>query len=165
MASGLLPICFGEATKFAQYLLNSDKTYHVKAVLGHRTDTGDLAGNMVAKQNIPQITEADLKRLLAKFRGIQQQIPPMFSALKHQGKPLYLYARAGIDVSRTARNIDIKSLELLSFDGTAFEFMFVVVKALTSASWSMTWVNFWEWVRWSVLCTAHKLAMSKEQAC
>lgn len=116
LASGLLPICFGEATKFCQFLLDTDKTYEVKARFGVRTDTSDAAGEVISQRPIT-FSAADLQAAVIQARGPQLQVPTMYSALKYQGQPLYKYARQGITVPREARPIDIFRFDLLSFDG------------------------------------------------
>lgn len=115
LASGLLPICFGEATKFSQYLLDADKTYVVKAQLGVRTTTSDAEGEVVATTEVPDFTLAALEQALDDFRGEIAQIPSMYSALKYQGKPLYQYAREGIEVPRTSRTIQVYQLDLIDY--------------------------------------------------
>lgn len=116
LASGMLPICFGEATKFSQFLLDADKTYEVTASFGTRTTTSDADGDIVEQHPVAFERQA-LERVIETFTGHSKQVPSMFSALKHQGKPLYWYARQGLTVEREARDIHIKKLELLSFDG------------------------------------------------
>ena len=116
IATGMLPICFGEATKFSQFLLNADKNYLVTAQLGCRTTTGDSEGEVVARKSFQAVTMAQLQQVLSGFTGQMTQTPPMFSALKHQGQPLYLLARQGITVAREPRDIYIYSLEFLSFN-------------------------------------------------
>ena len=114
LATGMLPICLGEATKFSQFLLDADKRYRVTAKLGERTDTSDAEGQVVAEKAV----KCGLDEILAAlphFRGNLMQIPTMFSALKHQGKPLYEYARAGITVEREARPITIFELEFIDY--------------------------------------------------
>ncbi|AUI65561.1 MULTISPECIES: tRNA pseudouridine(55) synthase TruB [Glaesserella] len=113
LATGMLPICLGEATKFSQFLLDSDKRYRVIAKLGERTDTSDADGQIVQTRDV-QVEAAQILTALDAFRGDILQVPTMFSALKHQGKPLYEYARAGITVEREARPITI--FELLFID-------------------------------------------------
>ena len=114
LATGMLPICLGEATKFSQFLLDADKRYVVTAKLGERTDTSDAEGQVVETRpvnvEIPQILTA-----LEQFRGDILQVPTMFSALKHNGKPLYEYARAGITVEREARPITIFELNFIEY--------------------------------------------------
>ncbi|MDT0581258.1 tRNA pseudouridine(55) synthase TruB [Brumicola blandensis] len=115
LATGMLPICLGEATKFSQFLLDADKTYIVTAKLGERTDTSDSDGEIIATKPV-NVSEAQLHDLLPKYRGDIKQVPSMFSALKYQGKPLYYYARQGMEVPREARDIHIFSLEVLRFE-------------------------------------------------
>jgi tRNA pseudouridine55 synthase len=114
LATGMLPICLGEATKFSQFLLETDKTYQVTAKLGVRTTTSDADGEVV--ETLPvNVTEAQLFAACEQFKGPIKQVPSMFSALKHQGKPLYFYARQGIDIPREARDITIFSLSIDRF--------------------------------------------------
>lgn len=115
LASGLLPICFGEATKFSQYLLDADKTYSVKAQLGVRTTTSDSEGEVVSTRDVPLLTLAALDQALEAFRGTITQVPSMYSALKYQGKPLYKYAREGIEVPRPERTLQIYQLDLIDY--------------------------------------------------
>jgi len=117
MASGLLPLCFGEATKFSGYLLQADKHYTADCRLGIRTATGDALGEILEEAPVPCYSISQVEDVLAKFRGETMQIPPMFSALKHQGKRLYELAYKGIEVERQARRIMIHRLELIAFDG------------------------------------------------
>ena len=112
MATGLLPICLGEATKFSHYQLDADKTYQATILLGSQTDTGDADGQIIAQAPVPMFDEALLEDVAQQFLGAQQQIPPMYSALKKDGKKLYEYARAGIEVDRPPRDITIKAIEL-----------------------------------------------------
>ena len=113
-ATGLLPLCFGEATKFAQDLLDADKTYETVVHLGVRTDTGDTEGNVLATREV-DVTREQIDAVLSRFRGEIDQIPPMYSALKRDGKPLYEYARAGVTLEREARRVTIHSLEFLDY--------------------------------------------------
>lgn len=115
LATGVLPLCFGEATKFSQTMLDSDKAYIATARLGERTETGDSEGSVVENRPVPEGLTADvLEPLLDRFRGEIQQVPSMYSALKHKGRPLYEYARQGIEIERPARPVTIYSLELLA---------------------------------------------------
>ena len=120
MATGMLPMCFGEATKFCQYLLDADKCYEVTGLLGVKTSTADAMGEVIARTEAFSVSEAELQVVLLQFLGSIKQTPSMFSALKHQGTPLYKYARAGIDIPREARPITIHSLKLNHFDGQQF---------------------------------------------
>ena len=122
LASGLLPICFGEATKFCQFLLDTDKTYLVTAHFGLRTDTSDAAGEIISRRPV-SFDRAMLEQMMQQFRGPQMQVPTMFSALKYQGQPLYKYARQGIEVPREARPITIFRFELQQFDGEYASFL------------------------------------------
>lgn len=115
LATGMLPICLGEATKFSQFLLDADKRYLVTAKLGERTDTSDAEGQIVATRSVDVNLEAILTAL-PHFSGDLMQVPTMFSALKHNGKPLYEYARQGIAVEREARPITIFELKFISYD-------------------------------------------------
>jgi tRNA pseudouridine55 synthase len=114
-ATGLLPLCFGEATKFSQDLLEADKTYDTTVHLGQTTDTGDTEGEVVETRDV-NVTLARIHAVLEQFRGAIAQVPPMYSALKRDGKPLYEYARAGITLEREARNVIIHKLELISYE-------------------------------------------------
>ena len=116
LATGVLPVCLGEATKLSQYLLDSDKSYRTIAKLGIRTNTGDGEGEVVSERPVA-VTESDLEPVLARFRGPIEQVPSMFSALKHNGKPLYEYARQGIEIERPARKVNIYRLSLIEFRG------------------------------------------------
>ncbi len=120
LATGMLPICLGEATKFSQYLLDSDKRYRVIARLGQRTDTSDADGNVVETRAV-NFTEYALAEALDSFRGTTQQVPSMYSALKHQGRPLYEYARQGIAVPREARDITVYELLFIRHDADELE--------------------------------------------
>ena len=114
-ATGLLPLCFGEATKFSQDLLEADKTYDTTVHLGVRTSTGDTEGEVL--ETLPvNVTLTQIEAALAQFRGPINQVPPMHSALKRDGKPLYEYARAGITLEREARAVVIHHLELLAYE-------------------------------------------------
>lgn len=115
LATGMLPVCLGEATKFSQFLLDADKRYQVTAKLGERTDTSDAEGQVVETRDV-QVDVQDILAALPHFRGDLMQVPTMFSALKHQGKPLYEYARAGITVEREARPITIFDLQFIAYD-------------------------------------------------
>ncbi len=116
LATGLLPLCFGEATKFSADLLDADKTYEAVLKLGVTTDSGDAEGRVVASAAV-DVTKNDILRVLPMFTGDLQQIPPMHSALKRDGRPLYELARQGIEVEREARAVTIHRLECLAFAG------------------------------------------------
>ena len=120
LATGLLPICFGEATKFSNALLEADKTYHAIVRLGQITTTGDAEGEIIA-EHVVDFGQTDIEAVLQKFRGTIQQLPPMHSALKHQGKPLYEYIRQGETVERKLRAVTIHELVLNSIDGNEMD--------------------------------------------
>ncbi|MGI9211448.1 MAG: tRNA pseudouridine(55) synthase TruB [Methylococcaceae bacterium] len=121
LASGLLPVCLGEATKLSGFLLNHDKRYTVTIRLGITTDTGDTEGSMVATAPVPRLTKNDMLEVLSGFRGEVMQKPPMYSAIKHQGKRLYELARQGIEVERKARPVTLYELNLLSMEDDSLE--------------------------------------------
>ncbi len=118
-ATGLLVCCLGRATKIAGSMLNADKGYVATMRLGQETDSGDLTGNIVseAAAGFDGVVQGDLETVLERFRGNIEQVPPMYSALKRDGKPLYEYARQGIELDRPPRSVTIYKLELLSFTG------------------------------------------------
>ncbi len=116
-ATGMLPLCFGEATKICAYLLDADKTYRVVAELGTATDTGDAEGSVTELAAVPDLGEADWRSLLLGFLGDSEQVPPMYSALKRDGKRLYELARKGEVVDREARPITIREIALLEARG------------------------------------------------
>ena len=113
-ADGLLPLCFGEATKFSAYLLDADKRYRAVLQLGVTTTTGDPEGEVLSTRAV-DASCADLAAVLPRFMGEIEQIPPMHSALKHQGRPLYEYARAGIEIERPPRRVQIRALDLVEW--------------------------------------------------
>jgi tRNA pseudouridine55 synthase len=113
LATGMLPICFGAATKISAYLLDARKTYRVVGCLGAATDTGDADGRVIARAATPALDVAMLEPVLARFRGTIWQTPPMYSALKHEGRRLYELARRGVEVERKARSVRIDALTLL----------------------------------------------------
>jgi len=120
LATGVLPLCFGEATKFSQFLLAADKAYRVTGKLGVKTASGDTDGDIIRRCPVEGITEDKLLNVLAQFIGETQQIPSMYSALKHKGQPLYKLARQGVEVERKPRTIHLYELTLLDFDGDEF---------------------------------------------
>ncbi|MGH8529247.1 MAG: tRNA pseudouridine(55) synthase TruB [Nevskiales bacterium] len=122
LATGLLPICFGEATKLSAFLLESDKRYRVAARLGLQTDTGDAEGKPIAQMAVPPLAAAQVEAMFRRHLGPQQQRPPMYSALKHQGQRLYALARQGIEVERAARPIVIHEMNLLGLSADTLEF-------------------------------------------
>lgn len=117
LATGMLPICFGEATKISQYLLDADKCYETTGLLGIKTNTADSMGEIIAKVENFSISSEEVTTVLKQYEGNITQTPSMFSALKHNGTPLYRLARKGIEIPRQARDIEIKQLKLNHFDG------------------------------------------------
>ncbi len=115
LATGVLPICLGEATKFSQFLLDADKTYLATFVLGEKTATGDAEGEVLETLNAEALTEAQVADAIQGFLGEIEQVPPMYSALKQNGQPLYKLARQGIEVERNARQVEIMEYRLLAF--------------------------------------------------
>ncbi|MFO7552185.1 MAG: tRNA pseudouridine(55) synthase TruB [Haliea sp.] len=115
LATGVLPLCFGEATKFSQYLLDADKAYASTFVLGESRTTGDAEGEVVASSDASALTREQLESALQAFRGDIEQIPSMYSAIKHEGQPLYKLARKGQEVERKVRKVRIDVLELREF--------------------------------------------------
>ncbi|MDE0950975.1 MAG: tRNA pseudouridine(55) synthase TruB [Halioglobus sp.] len=115
LATGVLPLCFGEATKFSQYLLDADKAYESTFVLGTITDSGDAEGKVLEERDTSGITQADVVAALKAFEGEIQQVPSMFSAIKQNGQPLYKLARQGLEVERKSRSVVIKTLQMRAF--------------------------------------------------
>ena len=115
LATGVLPLCFGEATKFSQYLLDADKAYESTFVLGTITDSGDAEGKVLEERDTSGITQADVIAALKAFEGEIQQVPSMFSAIKQNGQPLYKLARQGLEVERKSRSVVIKTLQMRAF--------------------------------------------------
>ena len=122
LATGVLPICFGEATKLSSYLLDADKTYVGRARLGVSTTTGDAEGTPLRHSDASAVNGAMLEAAIGALLGPQRQIPPMYSALKHSGVPLYTLAREGLEVERAPRDIVVHALRLLAFENDEFEF-------------------------------------------
>ncbi|MGE3318611.1 MAG: tRNA pseudouridine(55) synthase TruB [Candidatus Berkiella sp.] len=116
LASGMLPICLGEATKFSRFFIEEDKRYTVEACLGSTTTTGDKEGEVLNTQAVPSFSDEQIQAALSHFLGTQTQIPPMYSAVKHNGQPLYKLARRGIEVARKERTITISELTLTHRD-------------------------------------------------
>lgn len=116
LATGLLPICLGEATKFAQHVTDADKTYIANIKLGIKTTTGDAEGEVVSTKPV-DVSPIQFQQVCQQFIGEISQVPPMYSALKHEGKALYEYARAGVEIERKARNVTIKNITINSFAG------------------------------------------------
>jgi tRNA pseudouridine55 synthase len=123
LADGLLPICFGNATKLSAFLLDADKRYWVRVRLGEKTTTQDAEGEVIETRPAEHIGEADVRAVLPRFLGEIEQLPPMYSAVKHEGQRLYKLAREGKEVARTPRRITIHSLELTKFESPEFELL------------------------------------------
>lgn len=121
LATGLLPLCFGHATKLSEFLLGSDKRYWVRVKLGVTTTTADAEGEVVSERPAEHIGQADVEQVLPQFTGRIKQLPPMYSAVKHKGQRLYELAREGQEVEREPREIDIHALEVVNFEGPEFE--------------------------------------------
>ena len=121
LATGVLPLCLGEATKISQFLLDSDKRYMAKVKLGERTDSGDSEGVVIDVQRRIDVDYDALVQTLTKFEGEIKQLPPMYSALKHNGVPLYKLARKGISIKRKARSVTIDNIRLINFDNNIAE--------------------------------------------
>ncbi|AOM02549.1 tRNA pseudouridine(55) synthase TruB [Cobetia marina] len=128
MATGLLPVCFGEATKFSSHLLEADKVYRARIKFGQVTDTGDAEGEILREREIPELAESELEAVLDRFRGEIDQVPPMYSALKHQGRPLYELARQGIEIERAVRRVTIYNMALLARHSDGIEIEVAVSK-------------------------------------
>jgi tRNA pseudouridine55 synthase len=122
-ATGMLPICFGEASKTAGFMLDASKSYLATAVLGQATSTGDTEGELVQEMPQPNLAESEIRDVFDQFCGTIEQIPPMYSALKSEGTPLYKLARAGITVERKARTVCIHRLDLQSWDKPVLKFV------------------------------------------
>jgi tRNA pseudouridine55 synthase len=121
-ATGMLPVCLGEASKTAGFMLNASKTYLARARLGQATTTGDIEGEISATAATPTLDQAGIAAVLTGFEGTIRQVPPMYSALKHEGQPLYRLARAGREVPREAREVTIHSLHLVSWEAPLLTF-------------------------------------------
>ncbi len=122
MATGMLPLCFGEATKVSQYLIDCDKRYRASMRLGITTSTGDAEGDVLSEVAVKDMDPAQIEKVLANFRGDIEQIPPMFSALKHQGKRLYKLAAQGIEVERAPRPVTIYQLDFCGYQDNVVDF-------------------------------------------
>jgi tRNA pseudouridine55 synthase len=120
LATGMLPLCFGEATKICQYLLDADKCYETTGVLGVKTDSSDATGEITSQISNFSVSTAQLNTVIEQYKGKIKQVPSMFSALKHNGRALYHYARQGHTIERQAREVSINTLELKDFDGNNF---------------------------------------------
>ena len=123
LASGMLPICLGEATKVSGFLLDADKRYWVRCKLGERTATGDAEGEVLETRPVGEPDAAQVEAVLARFRGTIEQVPPMYSALKHEGQRLYKLARQGVEVERQPRQVEIHELQLLALEGDSMDIL------------------------------------------
>lgn len=159
LATGVLPLCFGEATKFSQYLLDSDKGYETLMQLGKTTTTADAEGEVLQTREVT-VGRADIEAVLPEFRGQISQIPPMYSALKRDGQPLYKLARAGEVVEREARSVTIARLELLAFEGDTARLAVDCSKAPISGPWWKISVRSWVVVLTSRNCVAPRPVLS-----
>lgn len=121
LATGLLPICLGEATKISGFLLDADKRYSMTCQLGTKTSTGDTEGEVLETRPVPELDAGQVERVLERFRGTIEQVPPMYSALKHQGERLYKLARQGQEVERQPRTVTIRELQLVGLRGAVLE--------------------------------------------
>jgi len=119
-ATGMLPVCFGEATKLCGYMLDAEKTYTVTALLGVTTDTEDADGTVLTTTEVPDITEQQMLDAVKSFKGEQMQRPPAYSAIKKQGVRSYKLAREGVEVELEPRPVNVKEIELTEFSGTTF---------------------------------------------
>lgn len=128
IATGMLPVCLGEATKFSQFLLNEYKTYEAIGEIGFATDTGDITGKVIATCAEKEFSIIELNQALSLFIGEVKQTPPMYSALKHKGKPLYTYARSGKEIARESRLVKIIELTLLAMTKNSFKIRATVSK-------------------------------------
>lgn len=115
-ATGVLPVCLGRATRITEYIVELPKTYRAAVTLGFTTDTEDAAGRIIEKRPVPAMDRARVEKILEKFRGKIEQVPPIYSAIKHRGKPLYYWARRGEEVPRRERRVEIYALELLEYN-------------------------------------------------
>lgn len=122
LATGMLPICFGKATRLAEHLLTANKSYQVIMRLGIRTTTGDAEGEILAERAVPNFNLSDLETTLNQFRGEIKQVPSMYSALKRNGQPLYKLARQGITVEREVRHLTIYQLSVINYTANTIEF-------------------------------------------
>ncbi|SDL85336.1 tRNA pseudouridine55 synthase [Modicisalibacter muralis] len=121
MATGLLPVCLGEATKFSSHLLEADKVYRTRVRLGEITATGDAEGEVIERRAVKSFDDDEIESVLARFRGDIEQVPPMYSALKHRGRPLYQLAREGKTIERAPRRVTVYDTRLLGRDEAGFE--------------------------------------------
>lgn len=121
-ATGVLPILIGEATKISKYLIEHDKTYIAELTLGSKTTTGDIEGEIIERKNVPEITAIEVEKMLKTFIGKQEQTPPIYSAIKVNGKKAYEYARTGQEVQIKKREIEIHKIKLISYENQTITF-------------------------------------------
>ena len=157
MATGLLPLCFGQATKVSQFLLESDKQYLADIRLGRTTISGDADGEVIDEREVPVLTREQIEAVLEPFRGPIEQIPPMVSALKHKGKRLHELARAGIEVERKPRSVIIHRLDLLDFDQNRLTVRVACSKGTYIRSLAMD-------IGETIGCGAHLSALRRERS-
>lgn len=157
LATGLLPLCFGEATKVSAFLLDADKGYLAEVRLGERTASGDAEGEVIERAAVPALDRALLESVLDRFRGEIDQVPPMYSALKHQGRRLHELARAGVEVERKPRRITIHALELLDFDDRRLTLRVACTKGTYIRSLAMD-------IGAALGCGAHLSALRREKS-
>lgn len=157
LATGVLPLCLGDATKFSAFLLDADKSYVATARLGEITATSDSEGEVLERRPVPALSIAELEAVLNRFRGPIKQVPTMYSALKFEGRPLYEYARRGIEVARKARDITIRQLLLEEFSGTTLR----ISVACTKGAYIRTLV---EDIGLAIGCGAHVTQLRRTQA-
>ncbi|MCG8380257.1 MAG: tRNA pseudouridine(55) synthase TruB, partial [Proteobacteria bacterium] len=156
-ATGLLPICLGEATKISAFLLNSDKTYQARCKLGITTSTGDACGDQLESREVPEFSSSEFEKYLQEFVGEIEQTPPMFSALKHNGKRLYELAYKGVEVERKSRKVTINSLALVNLIKDEFE----IEVSCSKGTYIRTLV---EDIGHKLACGAHVLTLRRLQA-
>ncbi len=156
-ATGLLPICLGEATKISAFLLNSDKTYQARCKLGITTATGDACGDLLESREVPEFSSSEFEKYLQEFVGEIEQTPPMFSALKHNGKRLYELAYKGVEVERKSRKVTINSLALVNLIKDEFE----IEVSCSKGTYIRTLV---EDIGYKLGCGAHILTLRRLQA-
>jgi tRNA pseudouridine55 synthase len=156
LATGMLPICFGQATKFSQFLLEANKQYQVTAKLGIKTDSGDAKGVIISESPVPSLSGSILNRIFKEFYGEITQIPSMYSALKHEGKPLYYYARQGIEVPRKTRIVSIHKLDLVHCQDDCF----TVEVACTKGTYVRTLIDD---IGDKIGCGAHVVSLRRTQ--
>ena len=156
MATGVLPICLGQATRFSGYLLGADKTYRARCRLGQTTTTADAEGELTSEREV-DVERSQINDALAAFRGEIEQVPPMYSALKHQGKRLYELARAGLEVERPPRPVTVYRLELIDYTAPVLEFEVACSKGTYVRSLAQD-------IGETLGCGAHLIALRRTEA-